>query len=551
MPTYQVTDSETGRKYKLTGESPPTEQELEQIFADAPRETTGIDNLKKGLENHPVSVGLDVARNLASGAVAQPLSGLAGGAAALNPFAGEGAGARTQETVQKALTSDLKTDGGQALLRKLSELIQGGLDTEVPKLETGTRGLEDFGKTPREENKVTFGEALDAPAEAAFQKFGPLAGASVKALQAGAAEALGLKGVGAFKPRAKSNLSPDIAKAITQAAPDINVLKSASTSAYAQLDELGIKIKPNVYDRFADRLRIRLAREGIDRDLTPKATAALNRVLEAKGSPKSPSELDTLRKIAGDAAKSIDPADARLGAIMVDSLDEAIDQASKTIGGKFEKARELYSRVKKSEAITDMIENASHTASGMENGLRIEARKLLKNKKKRRGFTEDQLDALRKIEQGTSAANTAKFLGKFGISEGQATSMLGASIGMGGGGALGAAFGGPPGAAVGAITVPALGQFAKKTAQRITLNNTKYADALTRAGRNGKEITKAYFDNTPVNQRNVSDLTDLLLEADLSSIKPTNKIAIDAVFFADELIKKAASASLLTTEQEQ
>jgi hypothetical protein len=35
MPTYTVTDPQTGRKLKLTGESPPTEQELEQIFSDA------------------------------------------------------------------------------------------------------------------------------------------------------------------------------------------------------------------------------------------------------------------------------------------------------------------------------------------------------------------------------------------------------------------------------------------------------------------------------------------------------------------------------------
>lgn len=33
MPTYTVTDPATGRKVKLTGDSPPTEQELEQVFA--------------------------------------------------------------------------------------------------------------------------------------------------------------------------------------------------------------------------------------------------------------------------------------------------------------------------------------------------------------------------------------------------------------------------------------------------------------------------------------------------------------------------------------
>lgn len=37
MPTYKVTDPATGRTVKLTGDSPPTEQELEEIFASLPK----------------------------------------------------------------------------------------------------------------------------------------------------------------------------------------------------------------------------------------------------------------------------------------------------------------------------------------------------------------------------------------------------------------------------------------------------------------------------------------------------------------------------------
>ncbi len=37
MPTYKVTDPTTGRTVKLTGDSPPTEQELEEIFASLPK----------------------------------------------------------------------------------------------------------------------------------------------------------------------------------------------------------------------------------------------------------------------------------------------------------------------------------------------------------------------------------------------------------------------------------------------------------------------------------------------------------------------------------
>ena len=43
MPTYTVTDPNTNKTLTLEGDSPPTEEELEEIFAGyAPAEPTGI-----------------------------------------------------------------------------------------------------------------------------------------------------------------------------------------------------------------------------------------------------------------------------------------------------------------------------------------------------------------------------------------------------------------------------------------------------------------------------------------------------------------------------
>jgi len=42
MPEYLVTDKETGLKLRLTGDSPPTEQELEEIFASRRNDTTSV-----------------------------------------------------------------------------------------------------------------------------------------------------------------------------------------------------------------------------------------------------------------------------------------------------------------------------------------------------------------------------------------------------------------------------------------------------------------------------------------------------------------------------
>lgn len=44
MPTYLVTDPDTGQQLRLTGDSPPTEQELEQIFSSQPARTVSRGN---------------------------------------------------------------------------------------------------------------------------------------------------------------------------------------------------------------------------------------------------------------------------------------------------------------------------------------------------------------------------------------------------------------------------------------------------------------------------------------------------------------------------
>lgn len=472
---------------------------------------------------------LEPAAQIATGILAEPVAGISG--LVVTALRDAQAGAETVEAVKKALTFETKSRAGKRTLSALGEVIEP-IGKFAGKVET-TLG------------NATL-EATGSPELATIAHSLPTAVLTI----------LGVKGLKGPK-FANQKLSSNVSEAITQAAPDLKTIKTQATNAYKELDNLGIRVKPKVFENFANKLSGKLKREGIDPILHPKSTAAIGRIVDDIGQAKKPSELETLRKIAKDAASSIDPSDARLGTIIVREIDDSLDKLSTQIGGQFKEARALSQRAFKSQTITDMIENASHTASGMENGLRIEARKLLKNKKKRRGFTRDELNALREIEQGTTAANMAKFLGKFGISEGQATSMLGASIGIGGGGAIGAAFG-PGGAAIGALTVPALGQFAKNTARKITLNNTKFADDLVRAGKSAKEVTKTYLKHTPIADRNISDLTDLFLDTTLTSVdiralpsskSAVGKLATDAVHFANEIkirAKQAGAIGLIT-----
>lgn len=111
MPVFKVTDPQTGRTVKLTGDSPPTEAELEEIFADVtPQGALGASIIE------PLGT-------VVTGAIAEPVAGLAGIAGALLPGE-EGQGERFVEATREALTFKPKTVAGQEGLQALGETLQ-------------------------------------------------------------------------------------------------------------------------------------------------------------------------------------------------------------------------------------------------------------------------------------------------------------------------------------------------------------------------------------------------------------------------------------------
>lgn len=52
MPRYTVTDPQTGRKVTLTGDSPPTEQELEQVFSSIPAPKADFSGVTGGVQTN-------------------------------------------------------------------------------------------------------------------------------------------------------------------------------------------------------------------------------------------------------------------------------------------------------------------------------------------------------------------------------------------------------------------------------------------------------------------------------------------------------------------
>lgn len=343
--------------------------------------------------------------------------------------------------------------------------------------------------------------------------------------------------------------------AVIRSAPSIQQLKKSASNIYDEIDEIGVRIKPSAFTKFTSGIESKLRKEGLDPDLTRDATAFVNRLRTEAGEDVTISKVDTLRKLAADVARSQNPSDARLGVIALDQIDDFIegvgpqaligtgrkDVAGMSVGEALKQARSNWSRARRAELIEQAFNVAEDQASGFENGLRVQFRSLLKriNTGKLKGFSRQEIDAMRTVSQGTTLANVSKQLGKLGIPEDQATNSLMLTLVGGLGGGAGFAAGGAPGAAVGVTAAIGIPTLFRRAATNITNQNAKLASAIIRSDDNAEKIIKAYIANTPKAQRNSSDMAALLFnsKADLSKFKePGNKMINDAVWATRNLI---------------
>ncbi len=573
MPTYQVT-SPDGRKLKITGDKPPSEAELNDIFSQIGQPK----QVEQAEQAAPPSVGDKIADNPVGATVSEFASAVNRGAVNLFDFFGPepinaalelaGIDARVptlkeQEIVKDATTGNFMEDGlAKQAVRTSGEFVAPGsafgqatrtAAKAIPQLQAG--GLTLGQNVTKQLGSST--AKLDASASAASGAGLELGGEAGEAVGGETGRKVG-EVVGAFA----APLSPAVIKHVgstlktqgarsllKEAAPTSDGLKTAARSVYKEIDDLGAVVSSKKINNLANQMKVAINREGFDPDLHPKVATALKRFDEAKGLDKSVSELDILRKKARSASKSTEPEEKRLGMIMVNRIDDFLDNLKPTdfkrgggdVGTKYKDARQLWRRAKKSEQLQEAFEAARNQASGFENGLRVQFRSILNNKKKLVGFTKDEVQAMRQVVRGGNVENIAKALGKFGFTEGQATSMLLGSLGAAGGYAIGGGVGG--------VAVPLVGQLSKSLAQKLTRGNAEGVDLIVRAGSNAKEVIKAYLRAVPKNQRNTEELTELLLRPNVALDKigalpklsqDQSKVVADAVYFAN-FIKNESS----------
>jgi len=217
-----------------------------------------------------------------------------------------------------------------------------------------------------------------------------------------------------------------IKKPQTQQAVSEEAMGKIAQQRYDALDQMGFKFKNYEFVQDMNDVAKNLRAEGYTPKAYPKIAGAIEE-LTSSTQPKDWTELQALRKIIRGAQKSTDPDEKRLGSILLDRFDNYlmnVDQTkvetgdTKVISKTWGEARDAYSKMKKSEIFTDMLEEAQldkskFTQSGAENSMATQLRQLAKNEKRMAMFTSDERAAIRKAAQGDNAQYLLKFFGKF------------------------------------------------------------------------------------------------------------------------------------------
>jgi hypothetical protein len=535
MPKSTVTDPQTGRKVTLNGDSPPTEQELEEVFASlspAPQEAAVAEPAQTAPQEQidyaeQQRIAEAKKNEYMGSAVAEPLGAVLSGmgSASLGGLAGIGIGGyelARQMLSGEPINKDAAVDRATALSGRIQ---QAG--TFQPRTEYGKEGMRALGGVMQSNwNPLNWGRlaneatgASDKLAESGYP-------GAATAVSIGADTLAGM-GVGkAVKTGFSAANNARNASIVRDATPTAEKLKTEARKIYDEIGSSGAVVNKSNLQSMANDIEAAVRSEGFNGKMHPSVAVTLAELKSAAKKDQPLTQIDTLRKLAGDAAGSLNKSEARLGKIVTNKIDGFLDDLDSSaliggtienVGSKYKDARSLWQRAAKSEMISKAIIKADNQASGFENGLRAQFRSILNNEKKSKGLTPEEKAAMETVVKGTTAANTAKLIGKLGFGERQASNML---LGLGGVGAGGVAFGAP-----GAIAVPAIGQVSRGLAQKLTKDNALLAEQIVRAGKDGTAITRAYLANTPITKRNSAELGELLMkrDADIPQIQTSDK----------------------------
>jgi hypothetical protein len=264
----------------------------------------------------------------------------------------------------------------------------------------------------------------------------------------------------------------------------VDDLRTAATSLYDDARATGVQAAPAQTTAMATRARATLQAEGA---ITPSGRIAempnvrhaIATLDDYAGSPMTPTEMLSVRRALQTAAGSADGAEARIGRVLRNQFDEAINPLAPQI----RQANAIYGRMAQGELVEQTIELAGSqagqfTGSGFENALRTQfrglERKIIKGQLQ---ASPDEVAMISHIARGGSLENLMRDIGKAAP-----TGVV--SLGMGAGVpfVMGNAIGGPALGAAAAVAVPTVGAGARNIATRLQTGNADFLGAIARSG---------------------------------------------------------------------
>ncbi|MEO1538592.1 MAG: hypothetical protein AAFR73_12775, partial [Pseudomonadota bacterium] len=229
---------------------------------------------------------------------------------------------------------------------------------------------------------------------------------------------------GAGIQRAANNrLFNRIVNDTAQNAPTTQQLREQGQQLYQQVDDAGVQVSPESFNSLRARVLGNLnSKTGFDPlpgagGNTPKAARVTQTMDEMAGQMSDQptaqlpfSSLDQLRRRAGSPAMSQDPIEARAGSEIIGTLDDYVrnlgpeDIASgdaQTLQEVLPRARDVWSRMSRSQTIDDAIENSENYLSGGSSGIRNQFSRILKSDRLSRGFSEAEKRVMRRVVNGS------------------------------------------------------------------------------------------------------------------------------------------------------
>jgi hypothetical protein len=596
MAKYRITDKTTGKTMVVSGEAPPTEADIEQLFASVATPATDVPPAPTRPTPPPSPSMLQYGNELTAG-LARPIASIID--TIMSPVA-VGYQLATGKPAMSA--SSMVAPVGTYAPNTLGRIIGLGGETAMSSLSVGQAGrtfvsslLDDAARAGESAFRGVLRQlGSSKPADDVLGGF--IAGASSEAAGA-VAEDLGASPNTAQAVRSLAGLGAPVAAApvlnrltnrvnafITKpgAVPTVNEIRGASRALYQQVEDLGIVFNEAATKRIVDDIQNIVTAEGLTtlRGETTLGSQTL-KILKLLGEPgefngTSFSVLDKARSAFADIASGTDN-EARIARQLRDAVDNfllnpSVDDVaavqasggralpSPTMGTEDKNAisrtllnaRALWRRAKSAEIIDDAFSDANVASLGAEGQnynkvLNDNLRNLLRDPKYATQFSDDEKKQIQAVLQGGSVRRTFEAIRNLGISSDNY--IKGALLTTAGAAAYGYSTPQAMAAFSGLIGTKVIAEASKVIASQFFKNDANAMRAIMRAGPNAQVIARTYLARTRPSERNPAELAVLFRNSGVDLSKLAEKPPIPSALVSDAVAFAQALEAMQNTAQ--